>query len=124
MPTQGGASITTIAPRCQLGTTYTDVHLIALVDHVNMLRESVRLVKTAHPFIIDAMVIMPDHLHTLWTLPEGDSDFSTRWGLIKSGFSRQLEVTERISPSRQTKGERGVCQRRFLRHAQDKFGSI
>jgi len=95
-----------------------------LVDHVDVLRESVRRVKTAHPFVIDAMVIMPDHLHTLWTLPEGDSDFSTRWGLIKSGFSRQLEVTERISPSRQTKGERGIWQRRFLRHAQDKFGSI
>ena len=52
-----------------------------------MLRESVRRVKTAHPFVIDAMVIMPDQLHALWTLSEGDSNFSTRWGLIKSGFS-------------------------------------
>jgi len=87
-----------------------------LVEHVDVPRGSVRRVKTAHPFVIDAMVIMPDHLHTLWTLPEGDSDFSTRWGLIKSGFSRQLEVTERISPSRQTKGERGIWQRRFWEH--------
>ena len=84
-----------------------------LVKHVDVLRESVRRVKTAHPFVIDAMVIMPDHLHALWTLPEGDSDFSTRWGLIKSGFSRHIEATERISPSRQTKGERGIWQRRF-----------
>ena len=74
-----------------------------LVEHVDVLRESVRRVKTAHPFVIDAMVIMPDHLHTLWTLPEGDSDFSTRWGLIKSGFSRHLEVTERISPAAKQK---------------------
>jgi putative transposase len=54
---------------------------------------------------------MPDHLHGLWTLPEGDADFSTRWGLIKSGFSRQLAVTEKQSSSRQTKGERGIWQR-------------
>lgn len=78
-----------------------------LVEHVDLLRESLRRVKTAHPFVIDAMVIMPDHLHALWA-PEGDSDFSTRWGLIKSGFSRHLEATERISASRQTKGERGI----------------
>jgi putative transposase len=70
-----------------------------LVDYVDVLRESVRRVKTAHPFVIDAMVIMPDHLHALWTLPNGDSDFSTRWGLIKSGFSRHIEAIERISAS-------------------------
>ncbi|MDD5578765.1 MAG: hypothetical protein PHY16_05715 [Methylobacter sp.] len=39
-----------------------------------------RRVKTEHPFVIDAMVIMPDHLHAVWTLPENDNDFSTRWG--------------------------------------------
>jgi REP element-mobilizing transposase RayT len=40
------------------------------------------------PFTIDAMVALPDHLHAVWTLPEGDTDFAIRWGLIKSGFSR------------------------------------
>jgi len=65
VPTQGGASVATVAPRYRLGTTYTGAHLIALVDHIDILRESVRRVKTAHPFVIDAMVIMPDHLHTL-----------------------------------------------------------
>ena len=64
------------------------IDAIIAIDQRDKMRESVRRVKTAHPFVIDAMVIMPDHLHTLWTLPEGDSDFSTRWGLIKSGFSR------------------------------------
>ena len=48
-----------------------------------------------HPFIIDAVVILPDHLHCIWTLPENDQDFSTRWRLIKSYFSRKCET---ISP--------------------------
>ena len=62
-----------------------------LVEYIEILRTSVRHVQMAHPFFIDAMVVMPDHLHSLWTLPEDDHDFSTRWGLIKSGFSRQIE---------------------------------
>ena len=82
-----------------VGTTYTDAHLIALVKHVDVLRKSMRRVKTAHPFVIDAMVIMPDHLHALWTLPEGDSDFSTRLGLINSGFSRQLKSLNNFNES-------------------------
>jgi REP element-mobilizing transposase RayT len=46
---------------------------------------------------------MPDHLHAIWTLPDGDPDFATRWRLIKSGFSRALPRTERISASRAAK---------------------
>jgi len=65
-----------------------------LVEHVDVLRDSVRSVKTTHPFVNDAMVIMPDHLHALWMLPESDSDFSTRWGLIKSEFARHLEAAK------------------------------
>jgi putative transposase len=87
-----------------------------LVTHVDLLRASVRHVKNTHSFIIDAIVIMPNHLHALWTLPENDSDYAIRWGLIKSGFSRQFEPTERISTSRQSKGERGIWQRRFWEH--------
>ena len=87
-----------------------------LVTHVDLLREAVRYVKNTHPFVIDAMVIMPNHLHALWTLPENDSDYSTRWGLIKSSFSRQIPAIERVSNSRQRKGERGVWQRRFWEH--------
>ena len=62
------------------------------------------------------MVVLPDHLHTIWTLPEGDADFSTRWRLIKSAFSRNLTSDERISWSRATKGERGIWQRRYWEH--------
>ena len=52
-------------------------------------------------------MILPDHLHMIWTLPEGDPDFPLRWRLIKSAFSHRLPGGERISPSRAAKGERG-----------------
>lgn len=87
-----------------------------LVNHIDLLRAVIRNVKTAHRFHIDAMVILPDHLHALWTLPAGDADYPTRWALIKAGFSRQLPKGERRSESRQTKGERGIWQRRYWEH--------
>ena len=61
-----------------------------LVDNIDALRESIRTVKNRHPFKIDAMVIMPGHLHAIFTLPEGDNDYAPRWSLIKSGFLRQI----------------------------------
>jgi len=63
-----------------------------LTEHIDSLRAAFRQTRRNHPFTIDAMVVLPDHLHTLWTLPEGDADFSTRWRLIKSAFSRNLET--------------------------------
>ncbi len=87
-----------------------------LTENINILRQSVRSVKQKHPFIIDAMVILPDHIHCIWTMPEHDTDYALRWSLIKSGFSRVLPVTEKINPSRQKRGERGIWQRRFWEH--------
>ena len=58
-----------------------------LVRRVEVLREAVRVTKAERPFRIDAWVVMPDHLHAVWTLPEGDADFSVRWGAIKGRFS-------------------------------------
>ncbi len=87
-----------------------------LVEHVDVLRSAMRKVKQNHPFEIEAIVIMPNHLHALWQLPENDADFSTRWNLIKGGFSRALSSTELISKSREKKGERGIWQRRFWEH--------
>ncbi len=87
-----------------------------LVDHVNNLSEVVKDVKRRHPFHIDAFVVLPDHLHTVWTLPQDDSDFATRWMLIKAGFSRRIAKTERINASRAQKGERGIWQRRYWEH--------
>ena len=79
-----------------------------LVDHVDVLRNVLREVKARHPFHIDAMVILPDHLHALWTLPVDDCDHPTRWMLIKAGFSRRIPAGERCNKSRVMKGERGI----------------
>jgi putative transposase len=65
-----------------------------LVEHVDSLREMVRKVRLQHPFDILAWVVLPDHLHAVWTLPPSDGDFSTRWMLIKAGFSRSIERGE------------------------------
>ncbi len=87
-----------------------------LTDWVDVLRIVFAHVKDKHPFEIDAVVILPDHLHCILTSPEGDPDFSTRWGLIKAYFPRRVEKGERISKSRQKRGERGLWQRRFWEH--------
>jgi putative transposase len=69
-------------------------------------------------FRIDALVILPDHLHTIWTLPENDSDYSTRWKLIKALFSKRYNFipVKRLPDSRNSKGESGIWQRRFWEH--------
>jgi putative transposase len=79
-----------------------------LVDHIVELRAAFRYVKQSHPFALDAVVVLPDHLHAIWTLPDDDADFSLRWRLIKSAFSRALPAGEEISRSRVAKGERGI----------------
>jgi putative transposase len=87
-----------------------------LTDHIDLLRRAFRDVRGDHPFTIEAIVVLPDHLHTIWTLAEDDSDFALRWRLIKTIFSRGLPMNERISPSRRSKGERGIWQRRYWEH--------
>jgi len=91
-------------------------HLRLLSDHVDILRSAVKAVKQRHPFHIDAFVVLPDHLHAIWTLPEHDADFATRWMLIKAGFSRYIIRDECRSASRISKGERGIWQRRYWEH--------
>lgn len=87
-----------------------------LTDHVDLLREAFRKVHQKRPFHIDAIVVLPDHLHCVWTLPPDDPDFSTRWRLIKTAFVRGIPTGERLSPRRQRVGERGIWQRRFWEH--------
>ena len=79
-----------------------------LVDYVDELREAVRFVKRRRPFYIDAWVVLPDHLHAVWTLPNGDFDYSGRWRDIKKRFSKSIPKTERIPIARKRKGERGI----------------
>jgi len=88
-----------------------------LILHIESLREAFRQTRQDHPFDINAIVILPEHLHCIWQLPEADSDYSTRWRLIKSRFSMAMPKTERISNSRIGKGERGIWQRRYWEHA-------
>jgi putative transposase len=93
-----------------------DRHSDLLVQEVAALRASASRVLALYPFTIDAWVVLPDHLHAVWTLPNGDADFSTRWTLIKRGFSARLPNGETRSASRIAKGERGIWQRRFWEH--------
>jgi putative transposase len=87
-----------------------------LVEHIDLLREATRWAMRRHPFRIEAFVVLPDHLHAIWTLPEGDADFSLRWRLIKTRFARGIPKGEWLSPAREARGERGVWQRRFWEH--------
>jgi len=87
-----------------------------LTDNITSLRRVFRKVRHDHPFHIDAIVVLPEHLHCIWTLPPGDADYKTRWALIKAGFSRLLPPTEPRSNSRIARGERGVWQRRYWEH--------
>jgi putative transposase len=87
-----------------------------LVDHIAILREAVAATRRSYPFSIDSFVVLPDHLHAIWTLPPGDCDFSMRWRLIKSRFARALPKQERLSAVRVARIERGIWQRRFWEH--------
>ena len=79
-----------------------------LSTHIDLLRQAFRKVRRRHPFQIEAVVILPDHLHAVWTLPQDDADFARRLRLIKSTFSHGVASGERISASRARKGERGI----------------
>ncbi len=53
------------------------------------LREAIASTRRDHPFVIDAWVLLPDHLHCIWTLPDGDADYAMRWALIKGRFTKK-----------------------------------
>ncbi len=87
-----------------------------LVDEIDRLRNVYRTVRERRAFDTVAICILPDHIHVIWAMPEGDTDFSVRWNLIKGGFSRGLEQRPR-SPSKIVKREKGIWQRRYWEHA-------
>lgn len=84
------------------------------------LRHAIRTVQAEHPFIIDAWVLLPDHMHCIWTLPTGDRAFSKRWGMIKTRTTQNLNHRDLPLPhktsSRKAKREGGLWQRRFWEH--------
>jgi len=87
---------------------------------VDLLRGAFRRVLADHPFTIDAIVIMPDHIHAIWTMPPGDDRFGLRWSAVKAAFTRAYLAgggqETRRSASRKARNERGVWQRRFWDH--------
>jgi len=91
-------------------------HLGFLVRHIDHLKAALRKEMTRAPFEILGFVVLPDHLHAIWRLPDGDADYSGRWRRIKADFSRAIPKGEPVSNSRQAKGERGIWQRRFWEH--------
>ena len=103
------------------GTYFFTVNLLdrrsrLLVEHIDVLRAVFRYVRERHLFSVEAIVVLPDHLHTIWTLPDGDFHYPARWRLIKAAFSRALPPEESISASRARKQERGIWQRRYWEH--------
>jgi putative transposase len=87
-----------------------------LVTQVDSLREAVRDVRRRAPFHIDAWVVLPDHMHCIWTLPPEEVDYSGRWRAVKKLFSKAMSPTEGRSPARRHRDERGIWQRRFWEH--------
>jgi putative transposase len=84
------------------------------------LREAFDKVRKDWPFEVFAIVLLPDHLHAIWTLPDGDDRYSVRWKRVKEEFTRRYLKSGgselALSASRRTQGERGIWQRRFWEH--------
>ena len=103
------------------GTYFFTVNLLdrksdLLVREIGLLREIVRYVRSGKPFRIDAWVVLPDHLHCVWTLPPGDSDYASRWQAIKTAFSTRMPATEALTETQVRLNERGIWQRRYWEH--------
>ncbi len=98
--------------------TYHRQPVFAEEKEVMVLRQAFKAVMNKYPFVIDAIVVMPDHLHCIWELPQGDADFSTRWRLIKMGFTKHCDERWRQLPdrSRKRKKQQAVWQHRYWEH--------
>jgi putative transposase len=84
-----------------------------LVREIDRLRRAYREVRTKQPFETEAICILPDHLHAIWSLPAGDSDFASRWMRIKASFSRGLPASAARSASKVARREKGIWQRHY-----------
>jgi putative transposase len=99
--------------------TYQRKRLFSDPRNVDRWHRAVEKVRHARPFVVEAEVVMPDHLHFIWTLPEDDADYTTRIRLVKTALTKDLSPTSRAetNESRASKGERDVWQRRYWEHA-------
>jgi putative transposase len=109
-----------------------------LVEEIDRLRAAVARTRAERWFGVEAWVVLPDHMHCIWVMPEGDADYSTRWGAIKARFTRSVRDSGRVgfhptiradgtqsvvgwnptlrSASKLAKGDAGIWQRRFWEH--------
>ncbi len=103
----GGTYFFTVALNDRRATT--------LVDYIDILRTAFSITLRRRPFRIDALVVLPDHLHTLWTLPQNDADYPGRWRAVKSRFTRAAAQSG-LDVSQNSKGEYDLWQRRYWEH--------
>ncbi len=100
--------------------TYKRQRFLCLKESREVLRKVISEIRKSHPFVIEAWVLMPNHIHCIWSLPENDIDYSKRWGLIKSRYTKiignKLVKSCRSTSSRKNKREGTVWQRRFWEH--------
>jgi putative transposase len=98
--------------------TFQRLPIFSSQPTIDLFYEAIRYTASRMPFEIVAFVILPDHIHCIWTLPEGSSDYSTRWRLVKSYFTRNYNQHDNasVSASRSEKKEQEVWQRRFWEH--------
>ena len=87
-----------------------------LVEHIDDLRRAYAAMMMEAPVQSEAMVVLPDHIHAIWTLPPGDHDYSDRWRRIKARFTRAIGQRAPSSVSKEIKREAGIWQRRFWEH--------
>ncbi len=92
--------------------------VLATAEAVGVLRQAFRTVRSKHPFKVDAMVVLPDHLHCIWTLPPNDADFATRWRLVKTWFTKHCDPALRAASglAREVKREQALWQHRYWEH--------
>ena len=87
-----------------------------LIREIDRSRRAYQTVQQKRPCETVAICVLPDHLHAVWLLPNGDADFSSRWSIFKTNFSRGLPASKSRSASKTKRREKGIWQRRFGKH--------
>jgi putative transposase len=100
--------------------THRRRRLFHLEANRTLLGEAIRDCQQDWPFEMNAIVLLPDHLHAIWTLPQGDTNYSGRWSVIKTNFTIKFLANggrdSRVSAGKRRERRRGVWQRRFWEH--------